>query len=235
MIRKSHPGDLEAHGGDDGRVIADEIEFPAGSPAWESRRVARVRAPESGRPEEHAHLPNAGEGVEVAGHQPGLVTPRDQIVQVAKLALPRAYTQRQMHKKEGDVLQLDLDGQTFETGFEIVKPGAQNRFPHQHGVRLFVEHRQTPPHALVRILHPTTVVEREIRRQLLGLIPVPRAVRSGVHLHQPHNIRVHMAHEPRDVRKVRGSPQQGLHPREPPQPASPILNVVQQQPHTSST
>ena len=230
VVREPDVGDFEADGGDGG-VVADEVQLAAGGPAREGGLVVGVGAFQACGAQEHVQLPDTGEGVEVAGHEARLAAVGDQVVQLEELAVTRADAEGEVHEKEGDALELDLDGQAFKAGLEVVEGGAEDRLAGEHGVGLLVEDGHAPAEAVVRVLDAVAVVEVELVGQLLGLVLAPGAVGAGVHLDEADDVGVHVTDEARDVRKVRGGAQQGLQPREAPQPPGAVLDVMEQKPH----
>src|SRR5215475_11716853 len=101
--------------------MQDEIQFLARAAAWIRIKAFGVRAAQARGLGEQIELMIAPVGIEIAGDDDGFGRLAHQIVEIAKLILPVPELQRQMHQKNRDVVELQLDDEPFDARVEVMK------------------------------------------------------------------------------------------------------------------
>src|ERR1700692_839132 len=102
-------------------AVQDEIQLLARAAARIGRQTMEIVAVQSGRLGEQVELVIAPVGIEIAGHDYGLTSFTQQIIEISQLILTMPEFQGQVHQKNRDIVEFQLDDQALDAGVEIVK------------------------------------------------------------------------------------------------------------------
>ena len=113
----------------------------------------------------------------------------DQLIQVAQLEVPMAVLQGQMHQKNGEAVELELDDEPLDAGVEVVESLSRHARTGEKCVGLLAQDGQVLVHRLLAVLALIGGVMPERLGDGLGLIDAAAADGADVDLDQADDVR----------------------------------------------
>ena len=139
-------GDLDV------RTVKDIVQLPPRRPTGVRRLPLTVCAAQTRRGEKQLQLPITPEHIEVPGNHHRFVHIFDHLMKFMELVVTMAEFQREVHKEDVKIFQLQLDYQTFNAFTEVMKPVGDNLLAGQYGIPLLVDHRHLLRQGIAGIL-----------------------------------------------------------------------------------
>src|SRR5690606_37756974 len=236
VIRETDVRHLEAGHGNS-LLVQDEVQLLPRCPAGVRGKVIDICTLQSGCAHEEINFVLSPECIEIASNDHGLLGHRYQIVEFAKLQVPVAVLQRQVHQENRKAFEFELDDQPLYAGVEVVKGLAMDIRRGEKRILLLADDRQELVDRPGAIVDFVGCVEPEIGGDFDGLADATTPDRSCVEFNEPDYVRLGAADEGSNLRQyalvpedIAGARQRHMHRRS---RADGVADVIEKKSHVS--
>ena len=179
----------------DFRTVKNIVQLPPRRPTGVRRFPLTVCASQTRCGEKQLQFPITPEHIEVAGNHHWFFYIFDHLMKFIELVMTMAKFQREVHKEDVKIFQLQLDYQTFNAFTEVMKAVGDNLLAGQYGITLLVDHRHLLRQGIAGILRLVDMILLYFTCNGFCLVIVLGPIGPTVHLQEADDIRIDLSYE----------------------------------------